>query len=112
MRVLVVDDEALIVMLTASWLEDHGCEVETALNGTEALTKLGNDPYIEVQITDVNMPGVSGYQLADWAKQMRPGLRVIMLSGAETDPHGWPLVRKPFLQSDLMRAMSDVGRMC
>ena len=36
--VLVVDDEALIVMLTASWLEDHGCEVETALNGTEALT--------------------------------------------------------------------------
>ena len=38
MRVLVVDDEALIVMLTASWLEDHGCEVETALNGTEALT--------------------------------------------------------------------------
>ena len=73
---------------------------------------VGNDPYIEVLITDVNMPGVSGYQLADWAKQMRPGLQVIMLSGAETDPHGWPLVRKPFLQSDLMRAMSDVGRMC
>jgi CheY-like chemotaxis protein len=106
----VVDDEALIVMLTASWLEDHGCEVETALNGTEALTKFGNDPYIEVLITDVNMPRVSGYQLADWVKQMRPGLRVIMLSGAETGPHGWPLVRKPFLQSDLMRAMSDVGR--
>jgi CheY-like chemotaxis protein len=82
----VVDDEALIVMLTASWLEDHGCEVETALNGTEALTKFGNDPYIEVLITDVNMPRVSGYQLADWVKQMRPGLRVIMLSGAETGP--------------------------
>jgi hypothetical protein len=38
-----VDDEALIVVLTASWLEDLGCEVETAFNGSQALTKLWND---------------------------------------------------------------------
>ena len=112
MRVLVVDDEALIVVLTASWLEDLGCEVETAFNGSQALTKLWNDRHIEVLITDVNMPGISGYQLAERAKEMRPELKVIMLSGAETDPHGWPLVRKPFLRSDLMRAISDVGGTC
>jgi two-component system, cell cycle response regulator CpdR len=92
-----VDDEALIVVLTASWLEDLGCEVETAFNGSQALTKLWNDRHFEVLITDVNMPGISGYQLAERAKEMRPELKVIMLSGAETDPHGWPLVRKPFL---------------
>ena len=112
MRVLVVDDEALIVVLTASWLEDLGCEVETAFNGSQALTKLWNDRHIEVLITDVNMPGISGYQLAERAKEMRPELKVIMLSGAETDPHGWPLVRQPFLLSDLMRAISDVGGTC
>ncbi len=109
MRVLFVDDEVLIVLLATSWLEDLGCEVATALNATEALAKLGNDPYVEVLLTDVNMPGVSGYQLAEWAKEMRPGLKVVLLSGAESDPHGWPLLRKPFLQSDLVRIMADVG---
>ncbi len=112
MRVLFVDDEALIVLLATSWLADLGCEVETAFNGNEALTKLGSDPYVEVLLTDVNMPGVSGYQLAEWAKQMRPNLKVILLSGAESDAHGWPLLRKPFLQSDLARMMADVGGMC
>ncbi len=109
MRVLLVDDEALIVLLATSWLEDLGCEVETALNATEALAKLGSDPYVEMLLTDVNMPGVSGYQLAEWAKEMRPGLKVILLSGAESDAHGWPLLRKPFLQSDLARMITDVG---
>jgi hypothetical protein len=55
------------------------------------------------------MPGVSGYQLAEWAKEMRPSLKVILLSGAETDPRGWTLLRKPFLQADLVRVMSDVA---
>ena len=59
MRVLFVDDEALIVLLATSWLKDLGYEVETALNATEALAKLGNDPYVEVLLTDVNMPSVS-----------------------------------------------------
>jgi CheY-like chemotaxis protein len=58
MRVLFVDDEALIVLLATSWLEDMGCEVETAFNGSEALAKLGSDPYVEVLVTDVNMPGL------------------------------------------------------
>ena len=88
MRALVVEDEFLIVQLTASWLEESGCEVETALNGSEALAKLRNDQRIEVLITDVNMPGISGYQLADQAKEIRPELKVILLSGAERDAHG------------------------
>jgi CheY-like chemotaxis protein len=41
MRVLVVDYEALIVVLTASWLEDLGCEVETAFNGSQLSPKFG-----------------------------------------------------------------------
>jgi CheY-like chemotaxis protein len=57
MRVLVVNDEALIVVLTASWHEDLGCGVETAFDGSQALTKFWNDRHIEVLITDANMPG-------------------------------------------------------
>jgi len=105
MRVLVVDNEALIVLLAASWLEDLGCEVETALNGTEALGKLNSEPRVEVLITDVNMPDMSGYELATRAMQIRPGLRVTFLSGAETDPRGHSLIRTPFLQEDLRRVI-------
>jgi CheY-like chemotaxis protein len=102
-RVLVVDDEYLVLLLTASMLEDLGCEVETALNGTEALAKLSSEPRVEVLISDVNMPGMSGYELAERATRIRPGLRVVLLSGADTDPHGLPFIRKPFVQDDLRR---------
>ena len=112
MCLLFVNAEALIVLLATSWLEDLRCEVETALNATEAHAKLGSDPYVEVLLTDVNMPGVSGYQLAEWAKEMRPSLKVVLLSGAESDPRGWPLLRKPFLKSDLTRMMAQVGGVC
>ena len=40
---------------------DH-LHVETAFNGSQVLTKLWNDRHVEVLITDVNMPGISGYQ--------------------------------------------------
>jgi two-component system, cell cycle response regulator CpdR len=83
MRVLVVEDEALILTLTASWLEDLGCEVETAHDGNEALVKPGNEPRIELLIADVNMPGLSGYELADRGAHMQPSLKVVLLSGAE-----------------------------
>jgi two-component system, cell cycle response regulator CpdR len=112
MRVLVVDDEALIVLLVAGWLEDLGCEVETAINGTEALAKLNGEPHIELLITDVTMPGMSGYELAERAADMQPGLKVVLLSGAETDPHGLPLIRKPFLQRDLWRIIEAAAGPC
>ena len=109
MCLLFVNAEALIVLLATSWLEDLR---EIALNATEALAKFGSDPYVEVLLTEVNMPGVSGYQLAEWAKEMRPSLKVVLLSGAESDPRGWPLLRKPFLKSDLTRMMAQVGGVC
>ena len=105
MRVLFVDDEALIVLLASSWLEDLGCEVETAFNATQALAKLKSEPRFDVLVTDVNMPGMSGHELAKRATDIRPGLKVVLLSGAGADPHGLPLIRKPFFQDDLKRVI-------
>ena len=104
----VVDDEALIVMLVAGWLQDLGCEVKTTLNGTDALAKLNDgEPSVEVLITDVNMPGMSGYELAKRATTVRPDLKVVLLSGAADEPQGLPLIRKPFLQDDLRRVIQS-----
>jgi len=63
-------------------------------------------------ISDVNMPGISGHELAHRAKEMRPDLKIILSSGAERDPHVWPLLRKPFQKSDLTRMMAQVGGVC
>jgi CheY-like chemotaxis protein len=58
---------------------------------------------------DVNMPGLSGRELAERARDFRPKLRVLLVSGLESDGRGFPLLRKPFSQSDLRRIMSDDG---
>jgi CheY-like chemotaxis protein len=82
-KVLVVDDEALVLVVTASMLEDLGCVVVTAASGAEALKTLSEDVNITILITDINMPGMTGYELAERAKRSRPGLRVLLCLAAK-----------------------------
>lgn len=110
--VLVVDDDPQVLELVAGMLEDLGCEVRRARTGTDALAVLANDQRIEILITDINMPGMAGYELAEQAKQVRPHLKAILLSGRETDTHGLPLIRKPFMQNDLVRVMEETTGLC
>jgi CheY-like chemotaxis protein len=86
--------------------------VVTAANATEALEKLSSDRRIEILITDINMPGMDGYELAEKATRMREQLSVIVLSGREQDGGGFPLVRKPFLAQDLKRTMAQHTGLC
>ena len=111
-RVLVVDDDPLLLGLTAEMLEDLGCEVRTANSGIDALDRIAGDQKIEILITDINMPGMSGYELAHRAKQVRSEIQIILLSGHETATHGLPLIRKPFLEADLKRVMSRTTGLC
>jgi two-component system cell cycle response regulator CpdR len=108
--VLVVDDEPMVLEVTALMLEELGCVVFTAKCGKEALGTLADEPTIMVLITDINMPGISGYELAAQARRDRPDLSVLLLSGRETADHGFPLIRKPFLREDLQRTMAQFVR--
>jgi two-component system, cell cycle response regulator CpdR len=110
--VLVVDDEPLVLEVTESMLKDLGCEVVTAPGANEALEKLSTDQRIEVLITDINMPGMDGHELARAAVRMRKRLKVIVLSGREAEGCGFPLLRKPFLLQDLVETMRRTTGLC
>jgi two-component system cell cycle response regulator CpdR len=110
--VLVVDDEPLILELTASMLEDLGREVVTASCGSDALAKLKADKRIEILITDIQMPGLDGYELAEKARRERPELQIMVCSGRADAAHGLPLIRKPFTQEGLARVMAHTTGLC
>jgi len=109
---LVVDDDPAVLELLAEMLEELGCEVLTQQNAAEALTVLRNDRRIEILLTDINMPGIAGFELAEQAKRLRPGVKPILVSGRETDGYGYPLLRKPFLQNDLVRVLRETTGLC
>jgi FixJ family two-component response regulator len=58
------------------------------------------------------MPGMNGYQLADAAMKFHENLKVIVLSGKETEGRGFPFLQKPFSQEDLKRTMAQNTGLC
>lgn len=79
-KILVVDDEPLVLSVTASILERMGYPVTTAQGSQEAIALLTGSDYWLV-ITDFMMPGLNGYQLAAWIKQHHSRTRVVMMTG-------------------------------
>jgi CheY-like chemotaxis protein len=110
--VLVVDDDPLVLEVTAALLEDFGCKVLTEATAASAIAHLARNDRIEILITDINMPVMNGYELAERARHMREALHVILLTGQESDGHGFPLIRKSFLGADLRRAMIYTSGLC
>jgi CheY-like chemotaxis protein len=78
--ILVVDDELDLRDVIVAILREPGYTVLTASTGYEALRVLV-ERWVDLLITDVVMPGISGFELARQAKLMRPNLHVIYLSG-------------------------------
>ncbi|GID27854.1 ATP-binding response regulator [Paractinoplanes brasiliensis] len=117
---LLVDDEADLREVTARFLGGAGYRVLSAADAVEALSLLDrhHDP-IAAMITDVVMPGMNGRQLARVAKQRRPGLRVVFVSGfaeALIDEAGNNLepdsmiVAKPYTRDQLLAGVRSVLR--
>lgn len=111
-RALVVDDDPLTLELIASMLEHFGCDPVIARSGKDALGHLTSDRSIEMLFADINMPELSGTELAELARDFRPELRILLLSGRESEGRGFPLLRKPFSEADLRRVMAETTGLC
>jgi PAS domain S-box-containing protein len=80
--VLLVEDELLVRQVTHEILRRSGYQVLEASDGAEALRLLGDHPgRIDLLLTDVVMPGMSGYELVDRARPLRPAMRILYVSG-------------------------------
>jgi signal transduction histidine kinase len=115
LRVLVVDDDQLVLTGTLAMIEDLGHTAIEARSGVEAIAKLDSDAEIDVVVTDHAMPAMTGMQLAQHIEEKWPDLPVILATGyAElpVDPPKLAILRlaKPFSQYDLAAALQSVHR--
>ncbi|BAH40234.1 putative two-component hybrid sensor and regulator [Gemmatimonas aurantiaca T-27] len=81
-RILVVDDEAMVLMATRRQLERLGWQVTALTDPAEAASLLAdNTTQFDCLMTDLAMPGMSGVQLAGVAEQLHPELPVVLTTG-------------------------------
>jgi signal transduction histidine kinase/CheY-like chemotaxis protein len=80
--ILIVDDEPSVRMLITDVLEEFGYSVIEAADSVAGLKVLQSDARIDLLISDVGLPGgMNGRQMADAARQTRPGLKVLFITG-------------------------------
>jgi CheY-like chemotaxis protein len=96
--VFAVDDEATVLDLLVDVLNEMGFETLTAPDGYSALNLLAQAGPVDLLVTDVRMPGMTGWDLAKRVRQQRPGLKVLFITGYAADT--------PLAQSRLECGMS------
>ncbi|UVE19643.1 PAS domain S-box protein [Pseudomonas sp. LS44] len=112
-KVLLVDDDALVMASTVAMLEDLGCDVVTANSGDQALDLLESQ-IPDLLISDHAMPGMTGLQLIAAVHGQWPKLPVILATGFAEELHAasssLPMLSKPYRQSDLAQAITGLMR--
>lgn len=112
--VLLVEDEVLIRMDLADELREAGCTVYEAGTADAAIELLQTPMRVDLIVTDVRMPGkVTGIGLAEYVRQSRPGIKVVVMSGdyrpTEEDRHLFDgFFSKPFYPLLLVQAVNTL----
>jgi CheY-like chemotaxis protein/two-component sensor histidine kinase len=111
-RVLVIDDDPIVLAGTAAMLEDLGHTATEVESAEQALKILQSDASIDLVITDHAMPGMTGTELAKRIRRKWPELPVIIATGyaelpGELDP-SVPRLSKPYRQQDLAGVVAQL----
>jgi len=112
-RILLVDDEPVVLRVTASILHRSSFAVTQVRSGEEALDKLHNESF-DLIVTDFRMAGKSGADVALAARHAHPNTPVVLMTGRIDDVPPWmrwgesalPIVLKPFLMVELLGAVN------
>lgn len=113
--ILVAEDEAMLRVIAVEMLEDAGFTVLEAGDGAEALELLRANPQIVLLVSDIKMPRMDGYALAQAGLDMRPGLKVILMTGYAQEPpppalraREIQILHKPFNLENLCALVSEM----
>jgi PAS domain S-box-containing protein len=116
-KLLVVEDQEAVRAVACGFLTDFGYEVIEAEDGLQALAKLQENPDVDLMFSDVVMPGgMNGFDLAQAARSMRPGLKIVHTSGYpkgamvhQEEPRfreGF-IIMKPYRREDLQKIVKE-----
>lgn len=111
---MLVDDEPLIRTAVSRLLGAAGYRVVVAAGPEQALALLAESgSRISLLVSDINMPGMDGLELARRATAMQPALRTLFLCGSPLEaieglPAGAQFLEKPFTQETLLRAVREL----
>ncbi len=109
--ILVIDDEASIIMLLEKTLSRNGYAVDTAANGEEGIQKITNNEYSLI-LTDIKMPGIPGDQVLDHLRnKIKKSTPIVGMSGTPwlLDQIGFDAVLpKPYHMKELLDLISQL----
>jgi two-component system cell cycle sensor histidine kinase/response regulator CckA len=115
--ILIVEDEEVVREMAAKVLKKNGYKVIAAVTGGDALLQCQKmkEP-VDMVLTDVIMPGISGPEFADELRKLWPDIKVLFMSGYTADAimnqktlePGTPFIGKPFRMAELLKKVRDV----
>jgi CheY-like chemotaxis protein len=114
-KILVVDDEPEIRKLVTAMLTRHGYRVLSADTGEHAVRLANHHRDIDLLLTDVVSPGMSGPMIADEIAAIKPNIRVLFMSGYDSTQvvqryvveKGYSLISKPFTRDELVERVRE-----
>jgi DNA-binding NtrC family response regulator len=114
--ILVVDDEPEVRKLVTAMLTRNGYKVLTADSGENAVRLFKNNPGVELLLTDVVAPGMSGPMIADEIAALKPDIKVLFMSGYDGTQvvqryvveRNYSLLIKPFTMEQLESKVKEV----
>jgi CheY-like chemotaxis protein len=115
-KVLVVEDEALLLFSISDELKDAGFEVLEAVDAQQALGLLERNPDVKAIFTDINMPGsMDGLALSRYVRDRWPPIKIIVTSGkhrpSDRDlPEEGLFVPKPYTTGGVIAALTAALR--
>jgi PAS domain S-box-containing protein len=114
--VLLVEDDIVVRGLILETLAELGYRALEASDGPAGIRILESDARIDLLVTDIGLPGLNGRQVADRGREVRPGLKVLFMTGYAENAalasgfleHGMEMITKPFPMDLLAHRLRDI----